>query len=63
LPKTELIKNTGNQAILAKIKKYQEKIGSLLYIVIIIRLDVIFVVAQLSQFLTNLSEEHMKAVN
>jgi hypothetical protein len=45
LPKTELIKNTKNQAILTKIKKYQEKVSSLLYTAIIIRPDVIFAAA------------------
>jgi hypothetical protein len=45
LPKTELVKNTENQAILAKIKEYQKKVGSLLYIIIIIRPDVVFAAA------------------
>jgi hypothetical protein len=63
LPKTKLVKNTKNQAILAKIKKYQKKVSSLLYIAIIIRPDVAFVAAQLSQFLTNLSKKYIKAVN
>jgi hypothetical protein len=63
LPGTELVKNTGNQATPAKIKEYQEKVGSLLYTAIMIRPDVAFAAAQLSQFLTNPSEEHMKAVN
>jgi hypothetical protein len=45
LPRTKLVKNTRNQAILAKIKKYQKKIGSLLYTVIIIRPDIVFATA------------------
>jgi hypothetical protein len=63
LLRTELVKNTGNQATPAKIKEYQEKVSSLLYIAIIIRPDVVFAAAQLSQFLTNPSEKHIKAVN
>jgi hypothetical protein len=45
LPRTELVKNTGNQATPAKIKKYQEKVGSLLYTAIMIRPDVTFAAA------------------
>jgi hypothetical protein len=47
LPKTKLVKNTKNQVILAKVKKYQEKVSSLLYTTIIIRPNVIFTAAQL----------------
>jgi hypothetical protein len=63
LPRTKLVKNTENQAILAKIKEYQKKVGSLLYTAIMIRPDVAFAAAQLLQFLTNLSKKHIKAVN
>jgi hypothetical protein len=47
LPKIKLVKNTRNQAILAKIKKYQKKVDFLFYTAIIIRPNVAFAAAQL----------------
>ncbi|CCE30649.1 uncharacterized protein CPUR_04498 [Claviceps purpurea 20.1] len=47
----------------ATIKKYQEKIGSILYTAIMIRPDVAFAASKLSQFLTNPGPEHMRAAD
>ena len=44
-------------------KRYQEKVGTLLYTAITIRPDVAFATSQLSQFLTNPGPEHFAAVN
>jgi hypothetical protein len=41
-----------------RITKYQRKIGSLLYIVVITRPDVAFVVSRLSRFMTNPRPKH-----
>ena len=46
-----------------EITKYQRKIGSLLYIVVITRLDIVFVVSQLSRFIINLGIKHYKGVD
>ncbi len=62
LPGTELGKRT-DQASPAEIKKFQEKVGSVLYTAIMIRPDVAFAVSSLSRFLTNPSKEHQKAIN
>lgn len=62
LPSEELIKSTG-EATKAQIKKFQEKVGSVLYTAIMLRPDVSFAVSKLSHFLTNPSEQHMKAVD
>jgi hypothetical protein len=61
LPSQELIKNTG-EASKQKIKAYQERVGSVLYTAIMIRPDVAYSVSKLSHFLTNPSDEHIKAV-
>jgi hypothetical protein len=61
LPSAELIKHDG-EASKKDIKSYQERVGSVLYTAIMIRPDVSFAVAQLSQFLTNPSPAHMKSV-
>jgi hypothetical protein len=42
---------------------YQEKVGLLLYIAIMIRPDVAFAAAVLSQFLTNPAPEHFIAID
>ena len=60
LPGTELVKNP-DQATKARIKFFQELVGSILYTAIMIRVDVAFAAAKLSQFLTNPSEEHITA--
>ena len=62
LPQVELRKYQG-QATKAEVKEYQEKVGSLLYAAITIRLDVAFASSQLSYFLTNPSPVHRVAVN
>ncbi|KAI0567927.1 Retrovirus-related Pol polyprotein from transposon TNT 1-94, partial [Pyrenophora tritici-repentis] len=45
-----------------QIKAYQERVGSVLYTAIMLRPDVAFAVSRLSHFLTNPSDQHMKAV-
>jgi hypothetical protein len=62
LPQIEFVKNTL-QARPGEIKLYQEKVGSVLYTAIMIRPDIAYAVALLSQFLTNPSLEHMNAVD
>jgi hypothetical protein len=61
LPHGELVKHQGD-ASKQEIKAYQERVGSVLYSGIMIRPDVAYAVAQLSQFLTNPSQAHMDAV-
>jgi hypothetical protein len=63
LPGTLLEKREGAPAQPAFVKQYQEKVGSVLYTAIMIRPDVAFAAAQLSQYLTNPSSEHMAAVD
>ncbi|KAI1689517.1 RVT-2 domain containing protein [Pyrenophora tritici-repentis] len=61
LPSEELIKSDG-EATKQQIKAYQERVGSVLYTAIMLRPDVAFAVSRLSHFLTNPSDQHMKAV-
>jgi len=63
LPGTLLVKREGEPAKPAYVKLYQEKVGSVLYTAIMIRPDVAYTAAQLSQFLTNPSHEHIAAVD
>jgi hypothetical protein len=46
-----------------EITKYQRKIGSLLYIVVITQPDIAFVISRLSKFITNLRRKHYKGAN
>ena len=46
-----------------KIKEYQCRIGSLLYMVIIIRLNIIFIILKLLYFFTNPSLIYIQMVN
>jgi hypothetical protein len=62
LPIRELNKHEG-QAQPSRIKRYQEKVGSVLYAAIMTRLDVAYTAALLSQFLTNPGPEHIDAVD
>ena len=62
LPGYKLEKNKG-QASKAQIKDYQRRIGLVLYIAIIIRPNIAYTAAQLSQFLTNPSLDYLMAVN
>jgi hypothetical protein len=62
LPTIEFKKYEG-VAVRSKVKEYQEKVGSILYIVITLYVDIVFAVSQLSHFLTNPSEEHIAAAD
>jgi hypothetical protein len=62
LPMVDFTKHQG-QAEPAKIKEYQEKVGSVLYTAIMIRPDVAFASSVLSQFLQNPAPEHLLAVD
>ena len=62
LPGIELTKYEGI-APFGRIKKYQEKVGSVLYPAILIRPDITYAASRLFHFLTNPSEEHIKAMN
>jgi len=62
LPILEL-KKYARQAPPRQVKEYQEKVGSVLYTAIMIRLDVAYAASLLSQFLTNPGPEHHAAVN
>ncbi|KJZ69312.1 hypothetical protein HIM_11290 [Hirsutella minnesotensis 3608] len=57
-----LVKYTG-QATKEKIKAYQERVGSLMYIAVMTRPDIARATTQLSRFLTNPSLEHLEAAN
>lgn len=59
LPLGELLKHDG-EAPKSRIKAYQERVGSLLYSAIMIRPDLAFACAQLSKFLTNPSDDHIR---
>ncbi|KAF3761682.1 hypothetical protein M406DRAFT_265518 [Cryphonectria parasitica EP155] len=48
------------EALKNQIKKYQEKIGSILYTAIMIRLDIAFAYTLLSRFLTNLEPKYLE---
>ena len=61
LPAEELIKHTG-EATKQQIKAYQKRVGSVLYTAIMLRPDVAFSVSKLSHFLTNPSEQHLRAI-
>lgn len=60
LPGVELVKYTG-EASKQEVKQYQELVGSILYTAIMVRPDVAYAAAKLSQFLTNPAPEHLKA--
>ncbi|KAL2114802.1 hypothetical protein VTJ04DRAFT_2111 [Mycothermus thermophilus] len=60
LPVVDLVKNE-KEALEDEIKYFQELVGSILYTAIMIRPDVAFAAAKLSQFLTNPSYQHIKA--
>lgn len=62
LPSGELLKYDG-EAPKSRIKAYQERVGSLLYSSVMIRPDIAFACSQLSKFLTNPSEEHVRAAD
>ena len=62
LPMVDLVKNTA-EARPDFIKRYQEKVGSVIYTAVMIRPDVAYAAALLSHFLTNPSEQHMEAVD
>jgi hypothetical protein len=62
LPVLELVKFTG-EAHPKDVKRYQEKVGTVLYTAILIRPDVAYAAAMLSQFLSNPGPEHFVAVN
>lgn len=62
LPSAELKKST-NEATKQEIKRYQERVGSILYTAIMLRPDVAFAASKLSHFLTNPSKEHFAAAD
>jgi hypothetical protein len=62
LPVGDLVKS-AKQASKQEIKRYQERIGSILYTAIMLRPDVAFAASTLSKFLTNPGDQHFKAAN
>ena len=62
LPSEELVKFTG-EASKANVKRYQERVGSVLYTAIMLRSDVSFAASKLSHFLTNPNEAYFEGVN
>jgi len=62
LPVTPLQRYDG-QATRTSIHLFQEKVGSILYTAVTVRLDVAFAAAQLSKFLQNPSPEHHAAAD
>ena len=62
LPYVKLQKFKG-KAHPREVKRYQEKVSSVLYTAITIRPDVAFATSLLSQFLTNPGPEHLKAAD
>jgi hypothetical protein len=62
IPVEGLSKRT-TQASKEEVKRYQEKVGSLLYTAITVRPDVAYAASSLSRFLTNPAPEHEKAVD
>jgi hypothetical protein len=62
IPSKEFVKNPG-QAAKGQIKIYQEKIGSVLYMVVMTRPDIARALLVLLKFMTNPSDEYMKAID
>jgi hypothetical protein len=62
MSKEELLLN-DNIASHKEITKYQRKIGSLLYIAVITRLDIAFAVSRLSRFIMNPGTKHHEGAN
>ena len=60
LPGTDLVRFEGT-ATRAQVKEYQELVGSVLYGAVMIRADIAYPAALLSQFLTNPGPEHVSA--
>ena len=60
--KTVFTVNIDGQADEDTIKDYQTKIGSLLFLAIYTRIDILYVVVILSRFMTNLSPIYIAAV-
>lgn len=58
----ELLPNK-DRASLASIRRYQKKIGSILYAAVVTRPDIAFAVSRLARFNTNPSEEHHAAAD
>ena len=54
--------NTSSPDLLIK-QEYQEKVGSLLYLMIGTRPDISYAITKMSQFVANLSKRHLDAVN
>ena len=62
IPSKEFVKNIG-QATKGQIKIYQEKIRSVLYMAVTTRLDIARAMSVLSKFMTNPSDEHIRAID
>ena len=60
---TEFIIPFNRQAIIKDIKLYRLKIGSLIYLAIQTRLDIVYGVFTLSCFLLNPSPQHIRAID
>ena len=60
---TEFIIPFNGQAIVKDTELYRSKIGSLIYLAIQTRLDIIYGVSALSRFLLNPFPQHMKAAD
>jgi hypothetical protein len=60
--KLQLIKNTA-QADKASIRLFQSQIGSILYAMLGTRPDIAYTTIQLSQYASNSSDQHFKAIN
>ena len=62
MSKEELVLD-NNIALYNSIYNYQRKISSLMYAIVITRLDIAFAVLRLAWFITNLRVEHYKVAN
>ena len=60
---TEFIVPFNGQVIVKDTELYGSKIGSLIYLAIQTRLDIVYGVSALSRFLLNPSPQHIKAVD
>jgi hypothetical protein len=62
-PMTEPLQRNEGIATAQQIHEYQQKVGSLLYVAIIIQPDIALTAAKLSEFVQNPSRQHIDAVD
>lgn len=59
----KLLVHNVDSALLIQIKQYKSKVGSILYLAIHTRPDIVFACSALSRYLSNPSQQHVKGVD